>query len=48
MDELSNLEFFNVFASAINMKDSLKNPTHATKTVGVKNVGTIISNNVTF
>ena len=30
------------------MKDSLGNPTHVTKMVGVKNIGTVVSNNVTL
>lgn len=30
------------------MKNSLGNPIHVTQTVGVKNVGTVISNNVSF
>lgn len=41
-------EYFNVFISVINMKDSLGNPTHVTKMVGVKNIGTAVSNNVTL
>ena len=36
----------NVFISVINMKDSLGNLTQITKVVGVKNVGTVVSNNV--
>lgn len=38
----------NVFISVINMKDSLGNLTQITKMVGVKNVGTVVSNNVTL
>lgn len=38
----------NVFISVINMKDSLRNLTQITKMVGVKNVGTVVSNNVTL
>lgn len=38
----------NVFISVINIKDSLGNLTQITKMVGVKNVGTVVSNNVTL
>lgn len=38
----------NVFISVMNMKDSLRNLTQITKMVGVRNVGTVVSNNVTF